>query len=185
MTASPMNFSRLPPNDSMASFAAPWYACSVSRTSSGSPSWERPVKPTKSAKSTDMTLRSCLDSPVSGAPQARQNRARSGFSSPQRPQRISPESSVQQGSLPRAPPAGPSQDLTVPAHEGRASRGLKYLRRRRFLPNEFRSTEDRQDGDRGCEVPRNLCSAWTRGRRRHPEFFALSLTLLRCPPELV
>src|SRR5438445_5678650 len=132
-----------------------------------------------------MTLRSCLDSPVSGAPQARQNRARSGFSSPQRPQRISPESSVRQGSLPRAPPGDPSQVLTVLSNEVRASRGLKYLRSRRLLPNAFRSTEDRQDGDLGCEVPRNLCSAWTRRRRRHPEFFALSVRLLQCPPELI
>ena len=85
MTASPMNFSTVPPKRSMSAFTRSWYGRSVARTSSGSARSERFVNPTRSTKSTETTFRS---SPVgvsaaSDRPHERQKRARSGFSSPQ------------------------------------------------------------------------------------------------------
>ena len=61
-----------------------WYGRSVARTSSGSARSAPAVKPTRSTKSTETTLRSSPAGAASSAvPQARQKRARSGFSSPQ------------------------------------------------------------------------------------------------------
>ncbi len=58
MTASPMNFSTVPPKRSMSALTRSWYGRSVARTSSGSARSERFVKPTRSTKSTETTLRS-------------------------------------------------------------------------------------------------------------------------------
>ncbi len=85
MTASPMNFSTVPPNRSMSALTRSWYGRSVARTSSGSARSDRFVKPTRSTKRTETTFRSSPAgaSLASDCPQARQKRARSGFSSPQ------------------------------------------------------------------------------------------------------
>src|SRR5688572_8526359 len=84
MTASPMNFSTVPPKRSMSAFTRSWYGRSVARTSSGSARSERSVKPTRSTKRTETTFRSSVAAGASSSapPQPRQKRARSGFSSP-------------------------------------------------------------------------------------------------------
>jgi hypothetical protein len=84
MTASPMNFSTVPPKRSMSVFTRSWYGRSVARTSSGSALSERVVKPTRSTNKMETTFRSSPAgaSAASAAPQERQKRARSGFSSP-------------------------------------------------------------------------------------------------------
>src|SRR6266498_2262820 len=85
-TASPMNFSTVPPWRSMARRSRVKYELRVARTSSGSERSERVVKPTRSQKSTVTTLRS---SPRVGAasrsrvPQARQNKAMARLPWPQ------------------------------------------------------------------------------------------------------
>jgi hypothetical protein len=48
---------------------------------SGSSRSPSPVEPTRSLNTTVTVLRACVPPGTSGAPQARQNRARSGFSS--------------------------------------------------------------------------------------------------------
>jgi hypothetical protein len=58
ITASPMNFSTVPPYRSISLFAAAWNGRSAARTSSGSARSERAVKPTRSTKSTETTFRS-------------------------------------------------------------------------------------------------------------------------------
>jgi hypothetical protein len=95
ITASPTNLSSVPPQRSISDFARAWYACSRSRTSSGSADSDAAVKPTRSTKSTDTTLRSsrAVGAASRGAPHARQKRARSGFSSLQcRQTRVTDES---------------------------------------------------------------------------------------------
>src|SRR5215210_644166 len=88
ITASPTNFSIVPPNRSTSAFARPWYAVSRARTSSGSAASDAAVKPTRSTNSTETTFRSSRrdGSAPSGSAQTMQNRARSGFSSAQRGQ---------------------------------------------------------------------------------------------------
>src|SRR5205085_245379 len=85
ITASPTNFSIVPPKRSISCFIRAWYGRRTARTSSGSARSERPVNPTRSTKRTDTTFRSSAgSSAVSRAvPHERQKRARSGFSSPQ------------------------------------------------------------------------------------------------------
>jgi hypothetical protein len=81
-----MNFSTTPPNDSSSVRTRSWYGARNARTSSGSRRSERSVKPTRSTKITLTTRRSSRGAaPVaaSSRPQARQNRALSGFSWPQ------------------------------------------------------------------------------------------------------
>ena len=86
-TASPMNFSTVPPNRSSSSRARSWYVRSSARTSSGSLSSARAVEPTRSVKTTLTTLRSSRRAVVgvaaSDVPHAEQNFAASAFSAPQ------------------------------------------------------------------------------------------------------
>ncbi len=84
ITASPMNFSTVPPKRSSSSRARAWYGASVARTSSGSAFSERAVCPTRSTKTMLTTLRSSRAWPwaVSGEPHEAQNRASSGLSRP-------------------------------------------------------------------------------------------------------
>jgi hypothetical protein len=66
-----------------------WYGASSARTSSGSICSARDVKPTRSAKTTVMTLRSSRAGASSnGFPHEKQKRAPAGFSCPQFGQRI-------------------------------------------------------------------------------------------------
>ena len=58
MTASPMNFSTVPPKRSMSALTRSWYGRRVARTSSGSARSERSVKPTRSTNRTETTFRS-------------------------------------------------------------------------------------------------------------------------------
>ena len=74
MTASPMNFSTVPPKRSMSALTRSWYGRSVARTSSGSARSERLVNPTRSTKSTETTL---LSSPAVAL-------ARAGYRTPGR-----------------------------------------------------------------------------------------------------
>jgi hypothetical protein len=84
-----MNFSTLPPNDSISRFAQSWYGPSTACTSSGSRWSDCCVKPTRSTKMTLTTRRSSRGAAaVSSRPQARQKRACEGFSCPQFPQVI-------------------------------------------------------------------------------------------------
>ena len=90
-TASPMNFSTVPPKRSSSPRRCAWYGASRPRTSSGSSCSARAVKPTRSAKSTVTTLRSSRAGAAgasSAAPHAWQNRAVSGFSAEQLGQTI-------------------------------------------------------------------------------------------------
>ena len=84
MTASPMNFSTVPPHASICSRTRAKYGVRIARTSSGSRRSARAVKPTRSAKSTVTTLRSSASPCWAGSdsPQARQNFATGGFSWP-------------------------------------------------------------------------------------------------------
>ena len=86
ITASPMNFSTVPPNASISERTRAKYGVRIARTSSGSSFSARAVKPTRSAKSTVTTFRSSAkpcDRSGSGSAQARQNFAIGGFSCPQ------------------------------------------------------------------------------------------------------
>ncbi len=88
-TASPMNFSTVPPKRSSSFRRRWWYGASSARTSSGSICSARDVKPTRSAKTTVMTLRSSRAGASSnGFPHEKQKRAPAGFSCPQFGQRI-------------------------------------------------------------------------------------------------
>ncbi len=58
ITASPMNFSTVPPYHSISLRNRLWYGRMRARTSSGSAPSEAAVKPIRSQKSTDTTLRS-------------------------------------------------------------------------------------------------------------------------------
>ena len=83
ITASPMNFSTVPPKRSSSSRRRAWYGRRSERTSSGSICSARDVKPTRSAKRTVTTFRSSSRvsaAATSGAPHALQKRAPSGFS---------------------------------------------------------------------------------------------------------
>ena len=82
IAASPMNLSSVPPNRSIAAFAAVWKGISVRRTSSGSASSDRSVNPTRSANRTVTTRRSSVGAGSSDAPQAMQNLAAPGLSVP-------------------------------------------------------------------------------------------------------
>ncbi len=77
-----MNLSSVPPNRSIAAFAAVWKGISVRRTSSGSASSDRSVNPTRSANRTVTTRRSSVGAGSSDAPQAMQNLAAPGLSVP-------------------------------------------------------------------------------------------------------
>src|SRR5207237_6115566 len=81
-TASPMNFSTVPPRTSISSLSRWWYGRKRARTSSGSAASEAAVKPTRSANRTDTTLRSSpfAGAAASGLPQFRQKRALAGLS---------------------------------------------------------------------------------------------------------
>ena len=85
ITASPMNFSTVPPNRSISCFARAWKPCKVSRTSSGSALSDRDVKPTRSTNSTETSLRSsrARSGASSSAPHVGQNAASGGVSRPQ------------------------------------------------------------------------------------------------------
>ncbi len=86
ITASPMNFSTTPPNDSISRRTRSWYGASTARTSSGSSRSALAVNPTRSTKMTVTIRRSSLGSGIASPieePQARQKRATSGFSWPQ------------------------------------------------------------------------------------------------------
>ena len=86
MTASPMNFSTVPPKDSIVVRTRAKYGAWMARTSSGSSCSERAVKPTRSTKRTVTIFRSSASAgakAASGAPQALQKRAPAGFSFPQ------------------------------------------------------------------------------------------------------
>ena len=75
----------VPPNRSISCFTRAWYGRNRARTSSGSAFSDAAVNPTRSTKRTETILRSsALDRGASSiaVPQAQQNRARSGFSSP-------------------------------------------------------------------------------------------------------
>jgi hypothetical protein len=88
-TASPMNFSTVPPKRSSSERRRWWYGASSARTSSGSICSAREVKPTRSANRTVTTLRSSRAAGSSnGLPQEKQNRAPAGLSCPQFGQRI-------------------------------------------------------------------------------------------------
>jgi len=81
-----MNFSTVPPNFSISVRTRAKYGVRIARTSSGSSFSARPVKPTRSAKSTVTTFRSSgkpCDRSGSGSAQAKQNFAIGGFSWPQ------------------------------------------------------------------------------------------------------
>ena len=108
MTASPMNFSTVPPKLSMSALTRSWYGLRVARTSSGSARSERSVKPTRSTNSTETTFRSSPagTSATSDSPQSRQNRARSGFSSPQFGQTIMLPAAAARPRPPRAAAGG-------------------------------------------------------------------------------
>src|SRR6266550_2169818 len=83
ITASPMNFSTVPPNFSSSERIRAKYGVRIARTSSGSSRSARAVKPTRSAKRTVTTFRSSrspCDPSESGCPQAEQNFALGGFS---------------------------------------------------------------------------------------------------------
>jgi hypothetical protein len=90
-TASPMNFSTVPPNRSSSWRNRSWYGARIARTSSGSSVSARAVEPTMSAKTTVTTFRSSRAAFavwVRGAPQAAQKRASSSLSLPHREQAI-------------------------------------------------------------------------------------------------
>ena len=148
MTASPMNFSTVPPKLSMSAFTRSWYGRSVARTSSGSARSERSVKPTRSTKRTDTTLRSSPAgaSATSEWPQARQNRARSGFSSPQDGQTIIG------GSSQRAARASTRREATArprplrAAAAGRCATGLREGDVARPRPARARRPRSRGSG---------------------------------------
>ena len=83
MTASPMNFSTVPPSASISSRIAIAYAPRTSCRSSGSSSSPSGVEPVMSAKRTVTSLRSAAPTPssaASGRPQCEQKRASSAFS---------------------------------------------------------------------------------------------------------
>ncbi len=116
MTASPMNFSTVPPNRSMSVLTRSWYGRSVARTSSGSARSDWLVNPTRSTKSTETTFRSSPAgvSATSNCPHVRQKRARSGFSSPQCGQTSTRGSSQRPEvtSTPQAPARKPARERT-------------------------------------------------------------------------
>ena len=85
-TASPMNFSRWPPYRVISADRRSKVRPTTDCTTSGSSRSAKVVEPTRSAKSAVANFRSIRPeacSAASGAPQLRQNFARSGFSSPQ------------------------------------------------------------------------------------------------------
>jgi hypothetical protein len=85
-TASPMNFSTVPPWRSSSWRSRAWYGASRALTSSGSRRSARSVEPTMSAKTTVTTLRSSRGvaaAAASGAPHSEQNFAVSACSVPQ------------------------------------------------------------------------------------------------------
>jgi hypothetical protein len=86
ITASPMNFSTVPPNRSSSDRRRAWYGDSTAWTSSGSSRSARAVNPTRSAKSTVTTFRSVRPAgcaSASGVPHSEQNFASEAFSRPQ------------------------------------------------------------------------------------------------------
>jgi hypothetical protein len=86
MTASPMNFSTVPPNRSISCLATSWKARSVSRTSSGSARSDLAVNPTKSQNRTETTFRSsgwAAGCASRADPHPEQKRDPSGFCCPQ------------------------------------------------------------------------------------------------------
>ena len=87
MTASPMNFSTVPPWRSSSARTRSWYGRRTARTSSGSSCSAFAVKPTRSQKRTVTTFRSsrvgAVDSGASDAPHIPHRRKPSGFSWPQ------------------------------------------------------------------------------------------------------
>jgi hypothetical protein len=86
ITASPMNFSTVPPCRSSSARTWAWYGESTPRTSSGSSRSACAVNPTRSTKITVTVFRSSRSAPSSvwsGLAHALQNRAPSGFCSPQ------------------------------------------------------------------------------------------------------
>jgi len=89
MMASPMNFSRRPPHDSITSDIDEKYVRSRLRIRSGSSCSPIEVEPVMSAKRMVTTLRSSANGcgPPSGPPQLAQNRADGSFAAPHRGQR--------------------------------------------------------------------------------------------------
>ncbi len=83
ITASPMNFSTVPPCDSTIAFIRSKYRASSARSASGSVDSPSAVDPVTSQNSTVTVLRCSRLSPISGAVQNPQNRKPSGFSLPQ------------------------------------------------------------------------------------------------------
>ena len=86
ITASPMYFSTVPPNASIADRTRAKYGAWIARTSSGSSCSDRAVNPTRSTKRTVTTLRSSASTgaePGSAAAHELQKRAPAGFSCPQ------------------------------------------------------------------------------------------------------
>ena len=85
ITASPMNFSTVPPWRSSSARTRSWYGRRTARTSSGSSCSAFAVKPTRSQKRTVTTLRSSRAARrvASDAPHIPQRRNPSGFSWPQ------------------------------------------------------------------------------------------------------
>jgi hypothetical protein len=83
-TASPMNFSTVPPWRSSSWRSLAWNVPRIARTSSGSSRSARPVEPTRSANTTVTTLRSSRapTARASSWPHALQKRAPAGFSWP-------------------------------------------------------------------------------------------------------
>ena len=72
-TASPMNFSTVPPKRSSSAFARAWYGARKPRTSSGSRRSERPVKSTRSTKTAVTTFRSSAATRCSSSREAPQD----------------------------------------------------------------------------------------------------------------
>ncbi len=119
ITASPMNFSTVPPRRSSSSRSRAKYGVRVARTSSGSSCSLLLVKPTRSANRTVMTFRSSrvdAASSASGDPQFAQKPASSGFRFPQ----------VEQVRTAGAYPASPPPE--VASSSAYAARTFRYRR---------------------------------------------------------
>ena len=82
MTASPTNFSTVPPWCSIAARERSKYRTMIARTVSGSTRSPSSVEPTTSQNRSVATLRRSGRGSTSSAPQAAQNRASSGFCLP-------------------------------------------------------------------------------------------------------
>ena len=93
ITASPMNFSTVPPNRSISRRTRAWYVARVSWTSSGSARSKREVNSTRSQNKIVTTLRSSRPRPPASSafPQAAQKTAASGLRCPQLRQTVTAE----------------------------------------------------------------------------------------------